>query len=81
MTVTRRKQEVKPGITWDGAPEILSLKQSAELLGVGYTSARNLVINGTVPNVRIGLSYKIPKAGLWQWFQQQSDANRYNYKK
>lgn len=74
----RRKQEVSAGIIWSDAPEILSLRQAANLLGVGYETVRKLVVNGEVPNVRVGISYKIPKNGLWAWFNKEAESNVLN---
>jgi len=43
--------DVAPDTSW--ASRLLTLKQGAEYLGISYWTMRDLVLNGTVPAVRV----------------------------
>lgn len=75
ILMIRRLQEVKDGISWEEAPDILSMRQAGELLGCGYHAIRARIIRGMIPHVKVGNSIKISKAALWSWFNQEAESN------
>lgn len=68
-----RKQEVRAGINWDDAPEILTTYQAAELLGCGYSAIRGLILRGDIPSRKVGIAYKIPKESLYDWIKSRGE--------
>lgn len=58
---------------WDELPIILSVKETAVILGYGEASIRDLCrTHDGIPCLRYGRAYRIPKETLHQWLLQQS---------
>ena len=68
-----RKQQVKESVKWEDSPEILSTYQVAELLGCGYSAVLGLILRNEIPYKKVGIAYKIPKQGLFNWFNKESN--------
>jgi len=45
----------------------LTVDEASKVTGIGRDSMRRLVNEGTVPSIRIGRKYLIPKARLEAW--------------
>ena len=45
-------------------PDVLTVKQLQDALGVGRTTAYKLVRDGEIPSFKIGTATRIPKGGL-----------------
>ena len=45
-------------------PDVLSVKQLCEILGIGKNSAYRLLQSGEIKSIKIGKVYKIPKKCL-----------------
>ena len=48
-------------------PDIVSVYQMVEMLGIGLTVAYKLLKNGEIKHKRIGRNYKIPKESIIQY--------------
>lgn len=53
--------------SYDELPLLLNVKQLADLLGVSYSSAYELIQEDDFPAVRIGKRIVIPKDELRKW--------------
>lgn len=59
-------------------PDILSIKQVQEILGIGKTKTYELLRNNAIPNVRIGKKYIISKLALLK-FLNPYDTNEVSH--
>jgi excisionase family DNA binding protein len=59
---------------WDEVPLLLSVKDVANILGIGQATAYSLVNSGTLPRVKIGKNYKVSKGLLRQWLEKEMPA-------
>ncbi len=48
---------------------MLSIADTAKLLGIGILSCRNAVRGGQLPSVRFGQRYRVPRAALDRWLE------------
>jgi excisionase family DNA binding protein len=55
------------GIMFDDAPEVMTLRETASRLGIHYRTASKLAARGELPAVRVGGSWRVPKAALIEW--------------
>ena len=53
---------------------LLTPAQVAELLGIGRTTAYDLVKRGAFPSVLVGSSVRIPAEAVRRWVDEQSTA-------
>lgn len=51
-------------------PDILSPQIIAKYLNISYSKALELSKSGSMPCLKVGNHYKIPKAGFIQWLNQ-----------
>lgn len=56
---------------YDDLPLCLSVKQVAEVLGVGRNTAYELVRSGQIQSIRTGRQIRIPKDAVIAFFNQQ----------
>lgn len=54
----------------DMLPDILNPRMIAGFLDIGYAKALELVKSGEIPCLKIGNSYKIPKAAFVTWLNE-----------
>ncbi len=54
----------------DTYPEILTPKQIANYLGIGYIKALRLVKSGEISCVKIGNAYKVPRLQFQKWLDE-----------
>lgn len=52
----------------------LSVKEAAEISGIGSGTLYELVAAGEVPHVKVGRKILIDKAAFEQWFTEQAQA-------
>ncbi len=45
-------------------PEIMSVEQTSEALGVSTKTVYKMLKNGTIQNMKVGRSYRVPKVHL-----------------
>jgi len=45
-------------------PDLVTIKQLTKMLDIGVTLAYRLVKNNTIPALKVGREYKIPKANI-----------------
>ena len=53
-------------------PDLLSIKDIQEILGIGQSKAYELAHSHTFPSIRVGALIRIPKAALIEWLHQQN---------
>lgn len=51
----------------DGAPRLLTVKETAKLLGISQSTVRGEIMAGCLPSLKIGRARRIPSNGL-RWF-------------
>lgn len=51
-------------------PEVLNPKIVAAYLNIGYAKALELIKSGSIPCLKVGNHYKIPKKGFVQWLEE-----------
>jgi excisionase family DNA binding protein len=54
----------KPLLTLDSVPDVLTVDQTAAVLGIGRNQAYDAIRRGQLFAVRIGRSWRVPKAAL-----------------
>lgn len=62
-----RKDETlqhQPSLTLDSAPDVMTVEQTAAVLGIGRNQAYDAIRRGQLFAVRIGRSWRVPKAAL-----------------
>lgn len=53
-------------------PDIVNIIQLKEMLGIGITLAYKLVRNKTIPSLKVGREYKIPKKNIIYYLTNQN---------
>jgi len=51
----------------DEYPEVLTAREIASYLGIGYAKSLNLIKKGDIPCIRIGNAYKVPRKAFCDW--------------
>lgn len=54
--------------------DTLTVKEVQQILKIGTNSAYNLIHSKAFPVIRIGQSYRIPKASFYAWMKHPSAA-------
>lgn len=54
-------------------PDVLTVKQAQEILGVGRVSVYDLIESGQIAAFRIGRIYKVPKQSLIQFLKKRGE--------
>lgn len=54
----------------------LSVRETAEALGIGRNRAYDLISAGVIPAVRLGRSIRVPKDTLEAWLEQEASRGR-----
>lgn len=62
--------EVSTRINLEALPNILTPKMVAEYLDISYSKALALIKLGTIPCLKVGNHYKIPKIGFGIWLDK-----------
>ena len=52
------------GLMFTSYPDLVNINQLKEMLGIGINLAYRLVRNKTIPSVKVGREYKIPKRNV-----------------
>lgn len=53
-------------------PELLTVRQTAELLGIGRNRTGRMVADGTIPSIQIDARRYVPRAALKAWIRQNT---------
>ena len=53
-------------------PEVLTVEQLQQLLGISRPKAYELANMATFPTVRFGRAIRVPKLALLRWLEQQA---------
>lgn len=53
-------------------PDIVNIVQLKEMLGIGINLAYKLVRNQTIPSLKVGREYKIPKRNIIYYLTNQN---------
>ena len=53
-------------------PDLVNIVQLKEMLGIGITLAYRLVKNKTIPALKVGREYKIPKRNVIAYLTNQN---------
>lgn len=53
-------------------PDIVNIIQLKEMLGIGVNLAYRLVRNQTIPSLKVGREYKIPKRNIIYYLTNQN---------
>lgn len=53
-------------------PDIVNIIQLKEMLGIGISLAYKLVRNKTIPSLKVGREYKIPKRNIIYYLTNQN---------
>ena len=53
-------------------PDLVNVVQLKEMLGIGITLANRLVKNKTIPALKVGREYKIPKRNVIAYLTNQN---------
>lgn len=53
-------------------PDLVNIKELTKMLGIGITLAYRLVKNKTIPALKVGRSYKIPKRNIISYLTSQN---------
>lgn len=67
------KQQEK-GFLFSDYPDVLSIKDLRQALGIGRAGAYKLLETGKIQSFKIGNTYKIPKSALINYVNQQCSA-------
>lgn len=59
-------------IMFTSYPDLLTIVQLKEMLGIGITLAYRLVRDNTIKALKIGREYKIPKANVISYLTKQN---------
>lgn len=54
-------------------PDVVTISQLKEMLGIGITLAYRLVKQNTINAIKIGKEYKIPKANVIAYLTKQNE--------
>ncbi len=60
------------GLMFTSYPDLVNIKQLKEMLGIGINLAYRLVRNKTIPSVKVGREYKIPKRNVIYYLTNQN---------
>ncbi len=52
-------------------PDVVNVSQLKDMLGIGITLAYRLVKNKTIPALKVGREYKIPKKNIIMYLTNQ----------
>ncbi len=55
-------------------PDIVTVRQLTEMLGISRTMAYSLINDGEIQAVMIGIAYKIPKVSVINYVTQEKEA-------
>ncbi|MBC5826322.1 MAG: helix-turn-helix domain-containing protein [Candidatus Eremiobacteraeota bacterium] len=55
---------IQPRVKLEDAPDVLTVKELSEVLGIGRTAAYEVIRRGKLRSLRAGRLIKIPKAAL-----------------
>jgi len=66
-----RFSKVIPG-EWDSLPDVFGVAELAQFLGIGMTTAYELVNSEGFSIFRVGRNIRITKAGLQAWIEMHS---------
>ena len=53
-------------------PDLVDVKELKNMLGIGITLAYRLVKSKTIPSLKVGRSYKIPKRNVISYLTNQN---------
>lgn len=53
-------------------PDLVNIQELKEMLGIGITLAYRLVKNKTIPALKVGREYKIPKRNVIAYLTNQN---------
>lgn len=53
-------------------PDLVNITQLKEMLGIGVNLAYRLVKDNTIPSIKVGREYKIPKRNVIEYFTNQN---------
>lgn len=59
-------------IMFTSYPDLVNVVQLKEMLGIGITLAYRLVKNKTIPALKVGREYKIPKRNVIAYLTNQN---------
>ena len=65
------KKEYK---SYDDLPVFISPKELAEILGIDISNIYDLLHQKTIPHVKIGFRYVIPKEDFLRWIKENKNA-------
>jgi excisionase family DNA binding protein len=71
----QRIEKGKQGMRPDNGPELISLNELQEILGIGRTKAYGLVASGELPTVRIGRIIRVDMRDWTDWLERQKYQN------
>ena len=60
------------GLMFTSYPDLVNINQLKEMLGIGVNLAYRLVRNKTIPSVKVGREYKIPKRNVIYYLTNQN---------
>lgn len=60
------------GYVFNDYPDLLSVKEVKEALGIGKTLVYKLIQKGEIKSIRIGEVYRVPKIYLMDYILQKS---------
>ena len=60
------------GLMFTSYPDLVNINQLKEMLGIGINLAYKLVRNKTIPSVKVGREYKIPKRNVIYYLTNQN---------
>jgi len=55
---------------FDGLPEVLSAKEIASYLGIGYAKTLRLLKYDGIPNIRVGNTFRVSKQVFGKWLNK-----------
>lgn len=64
----------RPSLTLDTAPDVLTVEQTAAVLRIGRNQAYDAIRRGQLFAVRIGRSWRVPKAALVRFLEDSEAA-------
>lgn len=60
------------GLMFTSYPDLVNINQLKEMLGIGINLAYRLVRYKTIPSVKVGREYKIPKRNVIYYLTNQN---------
>ena len=78
--MTQVVEDIKPEksfiVRFEEFPELVSIKQLRNMLGISNDVAYEMVKSGTIRSFKIGKKYRVPKSNIIEYVEKQLQINQ-----